>query len=224
MKRIHLNSVKIWNIVLLISVIFASFIMPVLSPNWHMSLFRSVYTLIYISAVLSLDKRPKSLIILVIITIAAEWFSATMDFPIIHIAVRLINILYFLVMVFLLIREIALAKDVNVETIVGSIVGYLLLGITYSFFIAFIIQQDPGAFNIPKSMLPATGNPLDISTPLYFGFVTLATLGYGDIVPLKPYSRSIATWIAVSGQFYIAIIVALLVGKFAARPKMTPEK
>jgi Na+/H+-dicarboxylate symporter len=52
---------------------------------------------------------------------------------------------------------------------------------------------------------------------MYYGFITMTTVGYGDILPLKPYTRSLATFIAVAGQFYMAIIVALLVGKFAAQ-------
>jgi voltage-gated potassium channel len=61
-----------------------------------------------------------------------------------------------------------------------------------------------------------------LSESMYFGFVTLASLGYGDIVPLKPYTRSLATLIAISGQLYIATIIGILIGKFAS--KTEPEK
>jgi len=57
------------------------------------------------------------------------------------------------------------------------------------------------------------------SVPVYRYIILFynASLGYGDICPLTPLTRSLATFIAVSGQFYIAIIVALLVGKFSAQ-------
>ena len=95
--------------------------------------------------------------------------------------------------------------------------GYLLLGLIFSIFILFIMQSDPGAFSSPPKQAAESEESIGTSVPVYFSFVTLATLGYGDIVPLKPYTRSLATLIAVIGQFYIAIIVALLVGKFSAQ-------
>ena len=127
-----------------------------------------------------------------------------------------INIIFFLVIVVSLIWQIAKSRRVTAKDILGSIAGYLLLGIIYSLFVAIILQHDPSAFTSQQTESPTEAG-INASVPLYYGYVTLATLGYGDIVPLKPYSRSLATWIAISGQFYIAIIVALLVGKFAAR-------
>ena len=52
---------------------------------------------------------------------------------------------------------------------------------------------------------------------LYFSFVTLTTLGYGDITPLSHLSRSTAVLLAITGQLYMTILIALLVGKFLAR-------
>ena len=51
---------------------------------------------------------------------------------------------------------------------------------------------------------------------LYYGFVTFSTLGYGDIVPLKPHAKALSLLISVTGQLYLAIIVATLVGKFSS--------
>jgi hypothetical protein len=62
-----------------------------------------------------------------------------------------------------------------------------------------------------------TGAHIDASPPLYYTYITLASVGYGDITPLMPVSRSLATLMAVSGQFYMAVIVALLVGKFSSQ-------
>ncbi len=52
---------------------------------------------------------------------------------------------------------------------------------------------------------------------IYYTFVTFTTLGYGDIVPLVPISKSLSLVISISGQFYIAIIIAMLVGKYASK-------
>ena len=130
---------------------------------------------------------------------------------------KFVNIIFFLVIVGSLISQIAKAKKVSTGVILGSIAGYLLLGLIFSIFIMFIIQKDPSAFSTPQNQAFETEEGNSASVPLYFSFVTLATLGYGDILPLKAYTRSLSTLIAVTGQFYIAVIVALLVGKFSAQ-------
>ena len=216
MKRIHFGSTSLWTTLLLVSVMFASFVLPVLPVAWQRNLFLAVYTIIFFTAIFSLERRNNYLLILLISTLLLAWFSRIFNMPVLHIISKAVNILFFMAIVFSLIRQIATARRVTARVILDSIVGYLLLGVIYSIFIAFIIQQDPGAFSVHQTEVSQPGDNINISVPLYFSYVTLATLGYGDILPLKPYSRSLATMITISGQFYIAIIVALLVGKFSA--------
>lgn len=217
MRKIIYGSTALWNSILLFSVIFAVFFMPVLPAVLHRSLFRIVYTFIYFSAILSLEKRNNSLLILLFSTLLIEWFSGILNLPLLLSLAKFVNILFFLVIVVSLIRQIATARRVSTGVILGSVAGYLLLGLLFSIFIIFIMQNDPGSFSAPPKQASETEESISTSVPVYFSFVTLATLGYGDIVPLKPYTRSLATLIAVTGQFYIAVIVALLVGKFSAQ-------
>jgi voltage-gated potassium channel len=217
MKRIIFGSPALWNTILLFSLIFAVFVLPVLPTVWHRYLIRSTYTIIYFSAILSLDKRKNYLIILLLSTLAIEWISGFFNFSLLLIIAKFVNILFFLVIVVSLIRQIATARKVSAGIILSSFAGYLLLGLLFSIFIIFIMQRDPEAFSSPPKQSVESQESINASVPIYFSFVTLATLGYGDIVPLKPYSRSLSTVIAVTGQFYIAIIVALLVGKFSAQ-------
>jgi voltage-gated potassium channel len=216
MTMFNYRSSIIWNTILLISVIFASFILPVLPYSWHRISFQAVYTVMYFSAVLSLEKRNRYMIAFAFLTFALQLASLLLNLQFILGISRSANIIFFFVIVFYLIRQIATAKKVNSRVIFNSIAGYLLIGIIYAIFITFIVQHDPGAFNYAHTPDQPEINT-DASISLYYGYITLATVGYGDIVPLKPYTRSLATFIAVSGQFYIAIIVALLVGKFAAQ-------
>ena len=217
MKRINYGSSALWHTILLFTVIFAVFVLPVLPSVWHRSLIRTVYTIIYFSAILSLENRKNSLIVLLISTLVTEWISGILDLPVILAVAKLVNIVFFFVIVVSLIRQIATARKVSAGVILSSLAGYLLLGLIFSLFIIFILQMDPGAFSAPQKQAVETEESINTSIPVYFSFVTLATLGYGDIVPLKPYTRSLSTLIAVTGQFYIAIIVALLVGKFSAQ-------
>ena len=217
MKRINYGSTALWNTILLFAVIFAVFVLPILSAGWHRNLFRTVYTVIYFSAILSLEKRKHYLIVLLFSTFLLEWISGILDFEVLLSLAKFVNILFFLVIVISLIRQIATARKVSAGVILESLAGYLLLGLIFSIFIIFIMQNDPDAFSSPPQQHARSEESLGTSVPVYFSFVTLASLGYGDIVPLKPYTRSLATLTTVPGQFYIAIIVALLVGKFSAQ-------
>jgi hypothetical protein len=76
-----------------------------------------------------------------------------------------------------------------------------------------LLPLDPEAF---RGLVTTEGSPRGLSSPraselLYFSYVTLTTLGFGDITPVHPVARSIAGLEALTGQFYIAIVVARLV-------------
>jgi voltage-gated potassium channel len=216
MNKIIFWSTSRWNLILVISVIFAAFVLPVLPFSWQGIIFRTSYSFICVSAIFSLEKRTNRLIILFFTTFLLEWISGIYSMEVIYIISRVVNVLFFLVIVVLLIRQIAKSKEVTETAILGSIAGYLLIGMVYSIFITIIIKNDIGSYsNLPPDIVQ--NGTVKASVPLYYSFVTLASLGYGDICPLKPISRSLATLIAVSGQFYIAVIVALLVGKFSSR-------
>jgi len=217
MKINFFKSEAVRSTLLLISLIFAVFVLPVLPPIWQKTLFRIVYTFIYFTAILSLEKRSKFLLSLLALTILTEWISGILNLPVLLGLAKLINIIFFFIIVVLLIRQIAISRKVSAEIILDAIAGYLLIGVIFSLIVMFIMQYDSGSFSYNQSQVEGSESYLNKSVPLYYSFITLASVGYGDIVPLKTYTRSIATFIAVSGQFYIAIIVALLVGKFSSQ-------
>jgi hypothetical protein len=144
-----------------------------------------------------------------------EWLAGIFDLWMLTTVSKTLNILFFLIIAIYLIKQVATAREVNLKVILGSVLGYLLLGLIFSIFVTFIMVQDPGAFNITQASAGVQKPAAPLSESIYFTFVSLATLGYGDILPLKPYTRSLAIFITICGQLYIAIIIALLVGKFA---------
>lgn len=216
MKIIDFGSTSFWNSILLFSVIFTAFAVPILPVHLHQRAFSFVYTAIYISALFSLEKRSKTIVVLFITTIIMLWISSIFNMELLNDISKGLSVLFFLFVVFSLIRQIAFAKEVSAGVILASLTGYMLLGIVYSLFIFFIIRTVPGAYTSQMGEI-VTGAHIDASPPLYYTFITLASVGYGDITPLVPVSRSLATLMAVSGQFYIAVIVALLVGKFSSK-------
>lgn len=94
--------------------------------------------------------------------------------------------------------------------IVGAICVYLLLGLLLGQANKLIFIYVPGSFN----GLDATEAAGEGFTIIYYTFVTMTTLGYGDISPEAPLARVLAYLAAIAGQFYIAILVAMLVSQY----------
>ncbi len=78
-----------------------------------------------------------------------------------------------------------------------------------------LLHWDPESFRIPDADPDAARGPEE--RLLYFSLVTLVTLGYGDIVPVTPLARMVSAFEGVIGQFYVAAVVAMLVGRFIAQ-------
>jgi voltage-gated potassium channel len=106
-----------------------------------------------------------------------------------------------------------LAKEVSGDAIFGAACGYLLLGIIWSLLYSAVDTACPNSFSVPASPdSEAVSAPLDRGTLSYYSFITLATVGYGDVTPATPLARTLAWMEAITGQFYLAVLVAALVG------------
>jgi voltage-gated potassium channel len=217
MKKNYFSALLSWNFVLTITVFIFVFIMPVLPERYGNLPAKLCITLIFVSGVLSVKNRKRYILYLALGAFILQWISVIFELWFFVYASKFLNIIFFLTVVYMLIWQIATAKIVTSKEILESISGYLLIGIVFSLVITAIIQQDPGAYNLVKQVSELQENSHDLSVSLYYGFITMASVGYGDIVPIKPYTRSLATLICVSGQFYIAILISLLVGKYASR-------
>jgi voltage-gated potassium channel Kch len=90
----------------------------------------------------------------------------------------------------------------------GAMVIYLSLATIFANAFGFVWQLVPGAF---ANLAPAAPGASEFASMLYFSLATLTTTGYGDIVPLNPFARSLASLESVIGPFYLAITVARLV-------------
>jgi voltage-gated potassium channel Kch len=98
------------------------------------------------------------------------------------------------------------ATKVDLEHLYAALSAYLLAGIFFALFYWVLEQIGPGAF-------AAAGNFSRVSA-IYFSFVTLATLGYGDIIPRSDVARGLAIVEGVGGQLFLAVLVARLVSLY----------
>ncbi len=114
-----------------------------------------------------------------------------------------------------ILRYVFRSTRVTVDSIFGAIAAYLLIAAIFGILDMLLLHRDPASFRIPDAD-PSKPGVLR-SDLLYFSLVTLVTLGYGDIVPVTPLARMVAAFEGVVGQFYVAAVVAMLVGRFIAQ-------
>lgn len=101
-------------------------------------------------------------------------------------------------------------EAVRSEHLYAALSAYLLVGMFMGVLYAAIGARSPEAFLVLGA--PASPDNFALGSAIYFSFVTLATLGYGDIVPVAEATRGLAVVEAVGGQLYLAVLVASLIG------------
>jgi voltage-gated potassium channel Kch len=117
-------------------------------------------------------------------------------------------ILAFSALIWVVAHALYAPGSITFHRLQGAVVVYLSVATIFANAFGLVWQLIPGAFaNLP----PAAPGASEFATTLYFSLATLTTTGYGDIVPLNPFARSLASLESVIGPFYLAITVARLV-------------
>jgi hypothetical protein len=146
----------------------------------------------------------------VIVGIALSILAANIDALFLRFASTLAITGFLVVAISHSFKQVLFGTEMNVNRLAGAICVFLLLGIIWSFAYLLLELAIPGSF----SGFDASQDPNSDSNWLYFSFVTLTTLGYGDITPESATARTLAFMQAVVGQFYIAVLVAGLVSAY----------
>jgi hypothetical protein len=205
------------NTSLLLLAITIIFIIPVLPADLHAILYNFAFIALFIVAVLAMETQRNTMLWIAITACIAELIAYQYDLLYVVAISFGINVVFFIIIVGKMILQIARTKEVTPRVILESINGYLLLGLIYTFFVAFIMAFFPEAYNFSWIGDQDFRQVSHFSDYAYYAFVTFTTLGYGDIVPQIPLTKALAILISTSGQIYIAIIIAMLVGKYASK-------
>jgi voltage-gated potassium channel Kch len=104
-------------------------------------------------------------------------------------------------------REAMSLKGKTKNLILVSITGYLIIGLIGGFLSAFL------EFIYPNSFYHTTGIELQLYNFIYYGYVTMTTLGYGDIIPVTEKSQALALLLVISGQLFLTVIMAINIAK-----------
>ncbi len=194
-------------------------------------LFRLIFAGMLLAAVFAVAKNRRGAIIATVLALPALAIqlvpSANAPDPTLVLR-SLLGMLFLSYVALVLLRLVFTTGIVTVDTICASICVYLLLGIVWSIAYTLLEAQEPGSFRITATGEAKTpsmeydGTPNEF--PIYYSFVTMTTLGYGDIVPTRPSSRMLTILQALTGQIYLVVLVARLVGLHISHSSSTtPE-
>jgi len=167
--------------------------------------------LLVIAIVVMLSLRWNA-IILILLGLAAHFASVVVNAEASPISVATLrrggDILTFSALTWVVAHAVYAPGRITLRRLQGAIVMYLNFATIFAAAYGLIWELSPGAF---ANLVAPEGGPEEIGSMLYFSFTTLTTTGYGDIVAIDPFARSLANFEAILGQFFIAITVARLV-------------
>jgi Ion channel len=198
------RGLSIFSALLLVAVFVLPPLLPPRSGRNHFA--DVVFSLLLIAGVRAMSERRLARVILTpvaAITIAvlfASWVT-----PLGTSWVELASLLSLVLLFLIVLGQTFRSGPVTFHRIQGAVAGYVLLGVIWAVAYFLVEHLRPGAFSGPVRVEDGA------RSWLYFSFVTLTTVGYGDVLPVHPIARSLAVLEAVIGPLYLAILLARLV-------------
>lgn len=125
-------------------------------------------------------------------------------------ALSLFQVMYFAVLMGKVFTLILRVKEVDAKMLMYALSGYILLGLIWGVLVSVWLAIHPGSFSFES------GIGSGIENENYFAFVTMTTLGYGDLLPVTGAAKAFSTLIAITGAFYMTIVMGIIVGKYVS--------
>jgi hypothetical protein len=174
-------------------------------------------TVVFFFGVLAVGGRRHMMawaITLAAIAVAGTWANHVWPNSVPPEVFRATGLLFVGFIVFQLLRFIALAPRVDLEVLCAALAAYLTVALLWAFAYALIAARSPDSFVFTAG--DAAERTMVGFNCLYFSFVTLCTVGYGDIVPVSPAARLLAMMEAVVGMLFTTVLIARLVGHYSS--------
>ncbi len=188
------------------------FVIGLFTGNYNLHfVYYTFISLIYFFSILTIKDESNYYFYIPAIMIVLTWLTEILHFPLLAEITGIISTFFFFIIIIFLVIRVARSKTVGMLEFLESINVYLLLGIAGSLLFRMVYTQNHDAYNPPGEILKSQADFI------YYSFVTMTTLGYGDITPNVSLARSLSIFFSVSGQLYLTMIIAMLVGKYLSR-------
>lgn len=149
--------------------------------------------------------------ILLATIIIVEILSITLNLNYIRSSIGMVYIVYFFFLAIELFRQIWQTKEVNSEMVSAVLCGFIVLGISGAYLFAFVEVLHAGSFaNLSRGVHM-------FKELIYFSFISILSIGYGDIYPITTLARKATLFIGILGHFYNVIVFGIVIGKYIAK-------
>ena len=163
----------------------------------------------------SMDRhRLATALLLAMPALASRWSYVFVPTTPIRAAALVTSLVFYVYTIVLVLRFVLRTDDVTGDEVFGAVSVYILIGLAWGMGFSFLELLAPGSIYSVKGALV----PGDF---LYFSFITLMTVGYGDMYPVSPVARSMAMVEAMVGIIFVAVLISRLVGLHAGRARRT---
>jgi hypothetical protein len=166
------------------------------------------FSVMLFSSVYAISDNKRLFTIALILGIPAFGFLGSS--PGVIIAIHSVVVIFLVLVAGTMLSHVLKDEVVTGEKVSAAICVYLFIGLTWAYLFSLTHYLEPGSFHIEDP---------DLSHFIYYSFITLSTLGYGDITPLSPSARALSYVEAITGQLYLTVLVARLVGLHIAYHK-----
>lgn len=171
------------------------------------TLLKIFFSVILLSSLYAVSENKRFFILTLILAVPAfgcQWATYFLGYSTaLNVAIYSLTSVFLILVAGIILSYVLRDEPVTAEKIHAAICAYLFIGLIWAYLYAVIHTLQPGSFQIETD---------DLSQFVYYSFITLSTLGYGDITPLTPQAQSLAYVEAIAGQIYLTVLVARLVG------------
>lgn len=207
------------NYTILLIFLFLLFITrPYQYGETYTEIWKTFLTLTLIIAIFNCAHQKIMKIIIFILAFPVlflSWFNLVFPSGEHYIITAAFTTLYMIICTASIIYDVLLRAKVTLETLRGVICAYFLVSFIFAYIYVFLEFMSPGTFLIDSKVIPIFSHPHYFSDMLYFSFITLLTIGYGDIIAIKEFGRTAVVIEGIIGQFYVAILVARIVSVYS---------
>lgn len=171
------------------------------------------FSAVLLSAVYAVSETKRLFtiaIVLVVPVIAARWANHFLNNDSLALVIESFTMLFLVFTAGMILSHVLKDEKVTADKIYGALSVYLLIGVTWALLFSIVEGIRPASFLMAYDQ--GTGIHGRFPQFTYYSFVTLTTLGYGDVTPLTPPARTFSYMEAVTGQIYLAVLIARLVG------------
>jgi hypothetical protein len=203
--------------------IYIFFLYPLAGPGWVRLLTNVFLSLILIAGAITVSRNRifRTLVFSWgLLTFVFLWTRYLFPYQALVFVTNCLSLVFLVLLTCLILSQIFREGPTTSHRIMGAVAAYLLLGVIWYQAYNLIALRMPEAFNVQGPLALGGGEALQ-SDLFYFSFVTLTTLGYGDIVAVHPIARMLVILEGVAGQLFPAILIARLVSLQVQSKKKT---